>query len=66
MKVRIRYPQRTVEIQGRRSVERLLRELDFDPESALVVRDGSLLTRDIVLGPDDEVEIIPAISGGQR
>lgn len=65
MQVRIRYPRRTVEIGGRRSVQRLLLELGFDPESALVVRNGQLLTRDMVISEADEVEIIPAISGGQ-
>ena len=65
MKVRIRYPRRTVELQGRRGVHQLLEELGFDPESALVARDGKLLTRDAVIGENDEVEIIPAISGGR-
>ena len=34
------------------------------PETVLAVRDGKLLTEDIVLEPDDVVKLVSVISGG--
>ena len=67
MKVRIRNPQRReVEVTGRRRVADLLRELGLNPEAHIVIRGGQLLTRDQWLEEDDEVEVVSAISGGER
>ncbi|MQG00443.1 MAG: MoaD/ThiS family protein [SAR202 cluster bacterium] len=65
MKVIIRNPDRkTLEMSGGLNVETLLKNLDFNPEQVLVIRDNNLLTRDIVIGDGDTVEILRAISGG--
>lgn len=64
MKVKLRNPDRTVEISGTRAVSTLLKELDIVPEAVLVIRDATLLTRDEHLREDDEVEIRPVLSGG--
>ncbi len=65
MNVLIRNPiRREVQLQGKRRVKRLLEELDLNPESHIVIRDGALLTADEFLHDEDRVEIISAISGG--
>ena len=64
MKVRLRNPDRVVEVTGPRTVLDLLRELEVVPESVLVIRDATLLTRDESVGDDDEIEVRPVLSGG--
>ncbi len=66
MKVKLRNPDRVEEVSGPHDVLGLLRHLDIVPESVLVIRDATLLTRDERLGEDDEVEIRPVLSGGAR
>ena len=65
MKVIIRNPKRReIEVEGRRQVRDVLRELDLNPESVLVIRDGNMLTRDDTVESGDTIEILSAISGG--
>ncbi|MDR5695077.1 MAG: MoaD/ThiS family protein, partial [Armatimonadota bacterium] len=64
MKVILHNPRREVEIQGRRRVEELLRELGLNPEAFLVIRGDGLLTRDMEIGEEDVVEVRPVVSGG--
>ena len=66
MKVRLRNPDRVVDVSGPRNVVALLKELDIVPEAVLVIRDATLLTRDERLGEDDEIEVRPVLSGGSR
>ncbi len=64
MRVKLRNPTREVEVQGPTSVRALLRRLQINPETVLVIRDRDLLTREERLADADEVEIRPVISGG--
>jgi sulfur carrier protein len=64
VKVQLRNPSRVVEFDGPISIVALLGRLDLNRESVLVIRDGTLVPGDAMLGPDDEVEIRPVISGG--
>jgi len=64
MKVKLRNPDRVVEVAGPRNVTTLLRELQIVPEAVLVIRDSTLLTRDEALDDDDELEVRPVLSGG--
>ncbi|MBI2357917.1 MAG: MoaD/ThiS family protein [Deltaproteobacteria bacterium] len=65
MKVIIRNPKRReIEVEGKRQVRDLLRELNLNPESVLVIRNGALLTRDEMAEAGDTIEILSAISGG--
>lgn len=65
MKVIIRNPKRTEkQMEGKRHVAALLRELGLNQESHLVIRNGQLLTRDDMVREDDTVEILSTISGG--
>jgi sulfur carrier protein len=64
MKVIIRRPRREVDMPGGRRVRDLLRELQINPETVLVVRGQDLLTSDELIKDEETVEVISAISGG--
>ncbi len=64
MKVKLRNPDRVVEVTGPSTVASLLTELDIVPEAVLVIRDATLLTRDEALSDTDELEVRPVLSGG--
>ena len=66
MKVKLRNPDRIVEVSGASNVTALLHELKIVPESVLVIRNATLLTRDEALADDDELEVRPVLSGGSR
>ncbi|HJU57964.1 MAG TPA: ATP-binding protein [Actinomycetota bacterium] len=64
MKVRLRNPDREVELAGDRRIHDVLRELDIDPDTVLVIRERELLTREDRVGVADVIEVRPVISGG--
>jgi sulfur carrier protein len=66
MRVLLRNPRRELELPAPRTVEQLLRHLELVPESVLVIRNDTLVTRDQALQDEDVVEIRPVISGGAR
>ncbi len=64
MKVRLRNPDREVEVAGERKVHAILGELGINPDTVLVIRERELLTREDRVAEADELEIRPVISGG--
>ena len=64
MNVHLRNPDRDVVVRGDRRVNEVLAELQIDPDTVLVIRERSLLTRNDRVEDDDELEIRPVISGG--
>jgi sulfur carrier protein ThiS len=64
MKVRLRNPDRDVEVAGPRRVREVLSELGIDPDTVLVIRQRALVTREEALDDADEIEVRPVISGG--
>ena len=44
----------------------VLRELDIDPDTVLVIRERELLTREDRVSDEDVIEVRPVISGGAR
>jgi sulfur carrier protein ThiS len=66
VKVRLRNPDRELDVAGGRRVREILAELSIDPDSVLVIRDRSLLTREDRVGDDEVLEVRPVISGGCR
>ena len=60
----LRNPRREVDVDAPKQVKVLLRDLDIDPETVLVIRGEDLLTREDYVGVDDTIEIRPVISGG--
>jgi sulfur carrier protein len=66
MKVKLRNPDRIVEVSGPKTVTALLGELGIVPEAVLVIRDATLLTRDEAVTDEDELEVRPVLSGGSE
>lgn len=64
MRVRLRNPDRELEVDGIRTVSELLDELDLNPATVLVIRGDDLVTGQMILGDEDDVEVRPVISGG--
>jgi uncharacterized protein (TIGR00269 family) len=64
MKVRLRNPDRELEVAGGRKVHDILGELGINPDTVLVIRARELLTREDRVSELDEIEIRPVISGG--
>jgi sulfur carrier protein len=64
MKVVLRNPKRELDVPAPKNVAQLLQRLDVVPESVLVIRNETLVTKDEVLREEDVVEIRPVISGG--
>jgi sulfur carrier protein len=62
--VRLRQPEREITIDGARTVNHLLDQLDMNRESFLVIRNGTLVPGDGRLEDDDTIEIRPVVSGG--
>jgi sulfur carrier protein ThiS len=66
VKVRLRNPDREVQLEGGRPVSAVLDELGVAVDTVLVIRAGELITRETRVGDEDELEIRPVISGGAR
>ena len=62
--MKIIYRDQEWKLQGRRRVQDAIKEVGLLPQAVLAVRDGKLLTGDIVLGEDDEIRLVAVISGG--
>jgi sulfur carrier protein ThiS len=66
VKVRLRNPDREVQLEGGRPVSAVLDELGVAVDTVLVIRGGELITRETRVRDEDELEIRPVISGGAR
>ena len=66
MQVKLRNPDRVIEVEGPKTVVALLQELDIVPESVLVIRNKTLMTRDERVDDADEIEVRPVLSGGAK
>jgi sulfur carrier protein len=64
VKVVLRNPRREIDMNGPMRVHALLERLEINRESVLVIRGDTLVTGDVQLGDDDQVEIRPVVSGG--
>ena len=62
--VKIIYRDQEWELDGRRRVREAIKEVGLIPHVVLAVRDGKLLTEDVMLEDKDEIKLIAVISGG--
>ena len=64
MRVLLRNPKREIVVDGSVRVDVLLRRLELNRESHLVIVNGELVPGDALIATDANVEIRPVISGG--
>ncbi|HEY2302982.1 MAG TPA: MoaD/ThiS family protein [Acidimicrobiales bacterium] len=64
MRVVLRNPRRVVDMAGPIGVDQLLRRLEVNRESVLVIVNDTLVTDDATVDDDATVEVRPVISGG--
>ena len=62
--MKINYRDQERELHGRRRVRDAIKEFGLIPHTVLAVRDGKLLTEDVMLNENDEIKLIAVISGG--
>ncbi len=63
-KVTVKLRRQTWEVKPGKTARDAIKELQLNPQSYLIVRNGELVTDDTILEPGDEIELIAAISGG--
>ena len=60
----VKYRDKQWTLDGQWTVRDVIREVGLVPTTVLPMRDGKLLTEDVILEEDDEVRLVPVISGG--
>ncbi|WP_336249822.1 thiamine biosynthesis protein ThiS [Stomatohabitans albus] len=64
MNVQLRNPDNRIELPGERVVADVLKELEINPETVLVIYQDTLVMPNAVIPADGTIEIRPVISGG--
>ena len=62
--MKITYRDQEWELEGRLQVRDAIKKVGLITQTVLAVRDGKLLTGDVVLQEDDEIKLVAVISGG--
>ena len=62
--MKIKHRDKEWELEGRWRVRDAIKEVGLLPQTVLAVRDGRLLTGDLLLEEDDEIKLVAVISGG--
>jgi sulfur carrier protein ThiS len=62
--MRISYRDKKWELEGRRHVREVIKNAGLNTQSVLAVRDGRLVTEDVLLEEDDDLVLLAVISGG--
>jgi|MTBAKSStandDraft_1061840.scaffolds.fasta_scaffold226226_2 sulfur carrier protein ThiS len=63
-KATIQFDGRSVEIHPNTTVGKAIKILKLNSNSYLAIRDGDLITEDVVIQPGDTIRLIKVISGG--
>jgi sulfur carrier protein len=62
--VKLTLRNKEYEVKPNQTVKSALISLGLQPEAYLVVKDGELLTEDIVIREGDELKLVAVVSGG--
>lgn len=64
MKIKIERPKEEKELFFEGKAEKLLQQLEINPEEVIVVKNGEIITLDEQLKDTDNIEILSVVSGG--
>jgi sulfur carrier protein ThiS len=64
MTAKMVFRKQVFEIKHGMTVRKALQKLGFEPDSVLASREGQLITDDEIIKENDEIKLIPVISGG--
>lgn len=62
--MKVTYRNKEWELPGGMTVRDVIRKVGLEPELVLAVRNGQLLTEDVIVQEDDHVKLVAVISGG--
>ncbi len=62
--MKVTYRNKEWELSGRMTVRELIRKVGLQPELVLAVRNGQLLTEDMIVEETDQIKLVAVISGG--
>jgi sulfur carrier protein ThiS len=65
MSVRITFRDKGFAVRAGMTVRDAILKCDLQPEAVLSVREGKLITDDIILKEGDHIKLVAVISGGQ-
>ncbi len=64
MSVRITFRDKEFEVRPGMTVRDAIRQCGLQPEAVLPVRDGKLITEEVILKDGDQIKLVAVISGG--
>lgn len=62
--MKIIYRDKVWELKGNITVRDAIKKVGLQPEAVLAMRDGKLITDDVIAKPDDTIHLIAVVSGG--
>lgn len=62
--MKIIYRDKVWELKGNITVRDAIKKVGLQPEAVLAMRDGKLITDDVIAKPDDTIQLIAVVSGG--
>ena len=62
--MKIVYRDKVWELTGRTTVRDAIRKVGLHPQAVLAIRDGTLITDDVIISGDEMVKLIAVVSGG--
>ena len=62
--MKIVYRDQEWEFKGNITIRDAIKKIGMNPEAVLAMRDGKLLTDDVIARPEDTVKLIAVVSGG--
>jgi sulfur carrier protein ThiS len=62
--MKVTYRDKEWELPGGMTVRDVIRKVGLQPELVLAVRDGKLLTEDVIVQEHDQIKLVAVISGG--
>jgi sulfur carrier protein ThiS len=62
--MKIVYRDKVWELKGRTTVRDAIKKVGLHPQAVLAIRDGKLITDDVIISGDETVRLIAVVSGG--